>query len=308
MKKILFSIGCTLFIFLAGCGRQEQSGTKEYRIFYVDKEETKVSDSPVEIADGTTEDVLQELFLALKTQPADAAFRSAIPDGVNLESFSFAENQLVLNFDTGYSTLSVTGEVLSRAAIVRTLCQVDGVNYVAFQVAGEPLVNVSGAPVGYMAADQFVDNAGNEISAYEKIALTLYFADESGSGLEAHLVERVYNSNISVDKLVVEEVIAGPGGKESEENGYATVSDKTKVIGVTTRDGVCYVNLDDEFLTKQGNVTPEVTIYSIVNSLSELPAVNKVQISVNGSTDLIYMEKIPLSQVFERNLEIMGAQ
>ena len=58
-------------------------------------------------------------------------------------------------------------------------------------------------------------------------------------------------------------------------------------------------------MTKQGNVTPEVTIYSIVNSLVELSGVNKVQISVNGSTDVIYMETVPLSQVFERNLEIM---
>lgn len=308
MKKILFLLGCVLGVFLTACGRKEQGTTKEYQIFYVDKEETKVAGSELELEAGKTEDILQKLFVMLKEQPQDATFRSAIPDGVKLESFAFKKNQLVLNFDAAYADMSVTGEVLSRAAIVRTLCQVEGVNYVAFQVAGEPLVNVSGVPVGYMTAEQFLDNTGNEISAYEKVTLTLYFADESGSRLEAHLVERVYNSNISVDKLVMEELIAGPKGEDNKENGYATIFDKTKIIGVTTRDGVCYVNLDDGFLTKQGNVTPEVAIYSIVNSLSELPTINKVQISVNGNTDLIYMEMVPLSQVFERNLEIMGAQ
>lgn len=119
------------------------------------------------------------------------------------------------------------------------------------------------------------------------------------------MVDCVYNSNISMDKLVVEQLIEGPEDEENGENGYATISPETKVVSVTTRDGVCYVNLDEGFLTQQGNVTPEVAVYSIVNSLAELSGINKVQISVNGSTDLVYMETIPLSQVFERNLEIM---
>lgn len=225
----------------------------------------------------------------------------------NWNPFAYADYQLVLNFDRAYSTMSPTGEVLSRAAIVRTLCQVDGINYVAFNVGGEPLVNASGVPVGYMSADQFVDNAGDEINAYEKAALTLYFADESGSRLEAHLVERVYNSNISLDKLVVEELVAGPEGGDSQENGYGTISDATEVISVNTRDGVCYVNFGEGFLSQKGNVSPEVAIYSVVNSLVELTSVNKVQISIDGNTNVIYMETVPLSQLFERNLEIMNS-
>ena len=60
-----------------------------------------------------------------------------------------------------------------------------------------------------------------------------------------------------------------------------------------------------KFLQPVDQVDPKLTIYSIVNSLAELSGINKVQLSVNGSTDLVYMETVPLSQVFERNLEIM---
>ncbi|MBP3459623.1 MAG: GerMN domain-containing protein [Lachnospiraceae bacterium] len=306
MKKIRVCLFCLCFCLLWGCGSSENEDSKEYLVFYVDKDENKVTGEEVLIEETETKAILQALFQALGTPPEDAGYRSAIPENVELESFAYEDHQLVLNFNGEYSSMSPTGEVLSRAAIVRTLCQVEGVNYVAFNVAGEPLVNVSGVPVGYMTADQFVDNAGNEINAYEKVSLTLYFADESGSRLEAHLVERVYNSNISVDKLIVEELIAGPQGGDSEENGYGTISHSTGIVSVTTRDGVCYVSLDEEFLTKQGNVSPEVAVYSIVNSLVELSSVNKVQISINGNTDIVYMETIPLSQVFERNLEIMG--
>lgn len=305
MKKIKACLICLCLCLLAGCGSNEDEDKEKYMVYYVDKDENKVVEEEILVEETETREILQALFHALKTPPENTSLRSAIPEGVELESFSYTDQQLVLNFDANYSLMSPTGEVLSRAAIVRTLCQVDDVEYVAFNVAGEPLVNVSGMPVGYMTADQFVDNAGNEINAYEKVSLTLYFADESGSRLEAHQVERVYNSNISLDKLVVEELVAGPRDGESEENGYATISSSTEIVSVITRDGVCYVNLGDGFLTKQGNVSAEVAIYSIVNSLVELSTVNKVQISINGNTDVVYMENVPLSQVFERNLEII---
>lgn len=306
IKKINIFLLCLFTCLLFGCKGAESGNSREYLVFYVDKEETKVSGREVSIEETETDEILQALFRKLQMPPDDAEFRGAIPENVVLESYAYADYQLVLNFSGEYAFMPPAGEVLSRAAIVRTLCQVDGINYVAFNVGGDPLVNVSGVPVGYMSADQFVDNAGDEINAYEKAALTLYFADESGSRLEAHLVERVYNSNISLDKLVVEELIAGPEGGDSEENGYGTISDSTEIISVNTRDGVCYVNLGDGFLTQKGNVSPEVAIYSIVNSLVELPSVNKVQISVGGDTSVIYMETVPLSQVFERNLEIMN--
>ena len=52
--------------------------------------------------------------------------------------------------------------------------------------------------------------------------------------------------------------------------------------------------------------TAEVVIYSIVNSLAELSDVNKVQISVDGKTNLAYKEVMPLSQIYERNLELVA--
>lgn len=305
MKKIIVLLCCMMPIFLTGCGRGETTDKNEYVIYCVEKQENRIAGEVRELSGESDKELLLQMFSALKREPEDEAYKSAIPDGVTLRSYSFSDESLTLNFSTEYSQMSPTLEVLVRAAIVRTLCQIDGVSYVSFNVEGQALVNVSGMPVGFMTADQFVDNAGNEINAYEKATLTLYFADITGTHLEAYMVERVYNSNISMDRLVVEELIAGP--KEGE-NGYPTLSDDLKIISVTTRDGTCYVNLDESFLTSQGNATPEVVVYSIVNSLVELPTINKVQISIDGNTNLVYMEVIPLSQVFERNLEIIDAQ
>ena len=50
-----------------------------------------------------------------------------------------------------------------------------------------------------------------------------------------------------------------------------------------------------------------MVIYSITNSLVELSSVNKVQISVNGKTDLIFRETFNLANMYERNLDLVGA-
>ena len=155
-----------------------------------------------------------------------------------------------------------------------------------------------------MTADLFIDNAGNEINAYEKTRLLLYFTNEDGErliGVQTKPV--VYSSNISMEKLVVERLIAGPDAENEEL--YPVINPATKVLGVTVKDGTCYVNLDNGFLTQTYNVSAEVQIYSIVNSLVELSNINKVQIAVNGNTDMIFREKISLSNVFDRNLDLV---
>ena len=48
-----------------------------------------------------------------------------------------------------------------------------------------------------------------------------------------------------------------------------------------------------------------MAIYSVVNSLVELNNVNKVQITINGETNIMFRESVSLSTVFERNLNIV---
>ncbi len=189
-----------------------------------------------------------------------------------------------------------------RASIVRTLTQIPDVERMAFTVRGEQLTDAAGAAVGVMAADTFIENAGNEINAYEKVDLKLYFANETGDSLvEENRRNVVYNSNISLEKLVVEKLVEGP----TTEGAYPTVNPTTKIVSVNVKDGTCYVDLNNDFLSQPYNVASDVTIYSITNSLVELSNVNRVQISVNGESNISYRENMSLNNVFERNLDIL---
>ena len=104
-----------------------------------------------------------------------------------------------------------------------------------------------------------------------------------------------------MERLVMDQLIAGP----NTDAAYPTINPDTGVISVTVRDGICYVDLDEKFVTEPYQVNSDVVIYSIVNSLAELVEVNKVQISVNGKNSVKFMDTMTLSNPYERNLEII---
>ena len=107
--------------------------------------------------------------------------------------------------------------------------------------------------------------------------------------------------NTSKEKLIVEKLMHGP----QDESVHPTISSTCTLLSVTVKDNICYVNFDSEFLASAHDIKPEITIYSIVNSLIEGTAVNKVQIMVNGEKNVLYMNTIDLSQPLQQDLDLI---
>lgn len=297
---LLSMLSCFLIAGVCGCKKQETGDV--YRIYYVNPDETGIIYKEYRTETTEKQQLLEELLVQLETMPEKLEYKAPFAGNVNLVDYSIAEDQLILNFDEKYRQQQVTTEILVRAATVRTLTQIKGISYVSFQVQSEPLTDASGAVIGVMNADMFIDNAGNEINTYEKVKLLLYFTDENGDSLQTVTRTVVYSSNIPMERLVVEQLIAGPG---EMERVYPTINPDTKIVSVNVKDGICYVNLDNTFMTPINNVMSDVTIYSITNSLVELSNINKVQISINGDTSINYKEGASFSTIFERNLELV---
>lgn len=245
--------------------------------------------------------MIRELLGVLAEDPENLKLKQTLGIDTSITGYSMDGNQLILNFDSSYMKFKHTTEILFRAAVVRTMNQIDSVECISFQVDSNTLTDSAGNPIGAMTADMFIDNAGNEINAYEKVKLTLYFSNEEGTALIPKTEEVVYSSNISLEKLVMEKLLEGPG----DERLKATLSPERKVNSITVKDGICYVNFDASNMEITANVTEEVSVYSIVNSLSELKNVNKVQISIDGENNRMFRENISLSNVFERNLDLV---
>lgn len=299
MKKICRLMLCCLFAaMLAACGKAEDDGENIYQVYYVSNSATKVEMHTHEMEADTLEGQLEELIVCLGTNPKKLEYQAPLSMGFEVRDMKLDNGRLMIDVSASYKNLPVTTEVLVRAALVRTLTQLEEITMVQMTVEGSPLYDNNGNMVSWMNAGQFIDNDGNEINTYELAKVRLYFAGESGTELIGVYREKRYSTNMSLERFVVEELIAGPSGQV--EGLYPSINPGTKILSVMTRDGVCYVNLDETFLTVVNNVSTEVSVYSVVNSLIELSSVNKVQILVNGEVPQAFA-----STTFERNLDIV---
>ena len=307
MRKLRLTVlSVALLLLIPSCGLSQPADTEVsdgdvYRVYYLNKDETRVQGEVYTPVGETSEELIRELLGVLAEDPENLKLKQTLGIDTSITGYSMDGNQLILNFDSSYMKFKHTTEILFRAAVVRTMNQIDSVECISFQVDSNTLTDSAGNPIGAMTADMFIDNAGNEINAYEKVKLTLYFSNEEGTALIPKTEEVVYSSNISLEKLVMEKLLEGPG----DERLKATLSPERKVNSITVKDGICYVNFDASNMEITANVTEEVSVYSIVNSLSELKNVNKVQISIDGENNRMFRENISLSNVFERNLDLV---
>ena len=313
MKKrcVITGLWIVLALMGMGCGKKEYTETSVYDVYYLERNENHINAVSHETATPRQEKELlvKELLEQLKTQGKEIENKPVI-SGFSIKDCIFRESQITLNLSSEYEMLEPAKEVLVRAAIVKTLTQVDGVELIAIQVEGKNLLDALGDTVGVMSAETFIDNTGADMKKYEETTLTLYFAN--GEGKQLIKVNRTlrYNTNISLEKLVVEQLVSGPVDKKNKESTtsiFATLNPEIKIIGVNIKDGICYVNLNNAFLTLTNNVTADVAIYSLVNSLTELPGVLKVQLAVDGATEVKLGDKT-LSTLFERNMELVQTE
>lgn len=306
LSKIALALGILLLCLpMLSCNRAgtvEEQGVNTIDIYYINRDENTIRSETYEIVNDNVTDVIKEVLEQMKRAPKDTKLKASPFSDVAVYSARLEEGKLILNLDAKYKDLAPTTEILVRAAIVKTLTQIDGVKFVSLEVDGAPLIDSTGEVVGLLNSDLFIDNAGGQISNNIQTTLQLYFASEDGTRLIP--VQRIveYNTNISLEKLVAEQLIAGPA---AGEGAYPVINPATKVVSVIVKDGTCYLNLDESFLTQVYSVNSEVTIYAIANSMIALNNVNKVQISVNGKTEITYRESMSLTNAFERNLDLV---
>ena len=72
----------------------------------------------------------------------------------------------------------------------------------------------TGNPVGMLSASDFVEGI-RDVNSFEKTELTLYSSNAAGDGLVEEKREVMRNTNTSLEKLIVEQLIEGPREPDS---------------------------------------------------------------------------------------------
>lgn len=305
----VFAIG----LLVAGClifrgARQRSREYHGYYVFCVDSNETKVKYERYTPKNTDPDGLIREFLGRMQKDPKDISMKKAIPDNVAIDEYTLSDTgELTLYLDSAYGNYSGVNEILRRASIVKTLCQIAEVDAVQFYVAGQPLTDSNSNAIGFMTADTFIDNTGGESVYQQSAILNIYFATRDGEALEMVPVQITYDATIPLEQMTIEQLIKGPDSIKGIDKGdvLPTIPDSTVLNSVTVKEHTCYVDFSDEFLQKRDTISPEVAVYSVVNTLTELSTVNKVQFSIDGEQVLLYNDVINFGDVFERNLDLV---
>lgn len=131
MRAAVLLLGCLLLTgIFAGCGKKEETPANTVSVYYINKEETKITAVEKEPEGDTLSKQAEWGISQLKENPVELSLRSPI-SGFAINSWNVKDDQLVLDMSVEYKKLSPSSEVLVRAAIVRTMTQ-HGRNFLCF--------------------------------------------------------------------------------------------------------------------------------------------------------------------------------
>ena len=288
-------------LLVSSCGKDRDDGVIIYDVYYLDSDYSSLVPEKYE---GNADTDMYELLNKLSIVTGNPSARGIGELGVSTIGVDVEGGVATVSLSGGYESLDVAGQTLVKAAVVKTLTQLDSISGVKFMLRELPLTDRMGAEIPVMTADSFVSNPGLVVSDENSLQFVLYFADAEENYLRSISREVSKNTDASREQIVIEELIAGP----TTGDFRSVMPNGTKVNSVSVADGLCYIDLSNEFLTGNSPVGMNLTVYSIVNSLAELNSVRKVQILIDGNITEITRDGVDLSQVFSRNLDIVVGQ
>lgn len=132
----------------------------------------------------------------------------------------------------------------------------------------------------------------------EKKTITVYFGDSDAIYVIPEKREVEIKSGYPIEQVIFEELVKGP----NDTGLHPSIPKGTRLISASTANGICTINLSKEFVDNSpgGTASESITLNSVVNSLTELPGVKKVQFLIEGKKREVYTHAVfdqPLTRV-----------
>ncbi|GAW91269.1 GerMN domain-containing protein [Calderihabitans maritimus] len=155
-------------------------------------------------------------------------------------------------------------------------------------------------------ADVDVATPDIQMSGEEMVDIVLYFSDPEGRGLVAET--RTIPKVEGIARATVQELILGP---DVESGLRPTIPPGTVLRDINIRpDGLCRVDFSRELINNHpgGSLEEQLTVYSIVNTLTQFPTVERVEILVEGRYVDTIAGHVDVSEAMARNDGIIISQ
>jgi germination protein M len=146
----------------------------------------------------------------------------------------------------------------------------------------------------------------------DKIPVYLYFANEDNTKLKLEVkyipMSEAKKSSSSLATAIVKELINGPA---EDSKLKATIPAGTQLRSpVKIEAGIATVDFNKAFVEKHpgGKAAEQMTLFSIVNSLTEMKDIQKVKFTIEGSTKKEFKGSFKFDAPFPRSASLISKE
>lgn len=252
--------------------------------------------------------VVEALISELKKNPNNTLLmKSPLPDDVELLSWSLTDTTdgrvLALDFSK-LANLGAADAVLSYAAVIYTLTGfIPGVETVSLSIAGKPITSIEGLNRLYDGIQR------SDFVGYIGSSAPLYFADTK-SDLLLEVSRSMEQQKTWSARARVLEMLKGPLEGDGDNVWPVMPLGVTEqdILSVDVYGDTAYVNLSQHFKDACANMsakTEMLLIYAIVNTITAMDGVSKVQFLIEGKQIQQLSGTLCLADPFLKNIGII---
>lgn len=262
-------VAAALALLLGGCllrsGTAEDGGVYVYRLRAEQSGEDNRALCAQRVQPLEGESVAECLTRALNSKPEDENFNRVFPEGVEMLSCRVESGRAMADMSAAYADLGGVDKVLCDYALVYTLFRLDAVTDVE--------IRCSGAAVQSGLRPEQAELADAQYGPGERI-IKLFVPDEDGESLVGRSLVITRAAEDAAAAAVRQLLLI-----------LDEVPDTTALESAEVSEGLCVVNLSEEFYTTEPESvhTSRLVIGSFVDTLCFLPEVERVVIQVGGA-------------------------
>ena len=260
---------------------REDYNSQKYdgELYFFNETATAIEAEDREIKYKTGQDLAESVIRALMKGPESARHQRIIERDADLISVTGVETgNALVNFTDEFITGDNTKDVLAVYAVVKSLCVTDIISSVKVVIEGRDIKTSDGSIIGYLTNQDI--NLPSDTYNSETRVVTLYFPDKELKKLVREDRNIKVTDQQPIAQYIINELIKGTENPELT----APLSKDTVLLSVETSDSKCFVNFKANFLDKNsGSAEREkMTVISIVDSLTELDTIDRVQFLMDG--------------------------
>ena len=241
-----------------------------------------------------TENTIDKLMNLLITSTDDKNCQIPVPMGMTYQRYAYdGQGVVTIMFNLDYETAENYQILLCKMAFTNTLCQVEGVDKVSFELSD--LIGERELDTSVYSEQSFSTIDGNFLKS--DYSVDIYVPDTTGKRLDKKTIVIDAMSYKTSEEQVMENL-------RNSKEWKSPLGDDIDILDIYVQDRVCYVNYSSSFLTNVEQYDDRVLLYSVVNSLVQLSDVDRVVFKIDGKQDLIYGENLDFTRAYTADYSI----